>query len=561
MRKEKENDAAFQAVRIGLFAVIDIVLLYLYFYSSCTALTLSSHGMQSVLVGVPVICLLETAFLHYVAGDGYERLAKRCMLVFGAAALAMVLLVAVGDLVQSPLMRARSYASLLPVTDSDADSTIPTADGTDAIALMDTASAAKLGDREIGSLSDVVSQYDVGAYTQINYQGRPVKAAPLEYSGFWKWSQNRKSGTPGYVLVDPVTMQASYVKADKGMRYTPSAWFGDNLTRHIHEKYPSMLFGNTHFELDEDGTPYFVSTVFRRKGTFGALTVKGCLVTDPCTGDITCYSAGSVPEWVDVVYPGDLLCWQYNYSAQLAGGFWNSQFGQKGCRKTTELENGADYGYIAKNGDIWIYTGVTSVNSDSSNLGFLVANERTGEARYVSCAGADEASAMNSAEGEVQQYGYTASFPSLIRVGNVPTYIMVLKDRSGLVKMYACVNVSQYNQVAAASTQAECLSRYKKLIAGEISSGDAVSASDASSESDTSSVESGTDSAAWETKTITVQAAEPIDKNGNTYLYVLDTDGNIYYAKYTDVLGMMGVGSGSTVTIETDGSRFRLPEG
>ena len=94
-------------------------------------------------------------------------------------------------------------------------------------------------------------------------------------------------------------------------------------------------------------------------------------------------------------------------------------------------------------GDVWVYTGVTSVNADESNIGFVLMNLRTGESKYYNIAGAEEYSAMSSAEGQVQNLGYRASFPSLINIKNIPTYIMVLKDNAGLVKMYALVNVEK----------------------------------------------------------------------------------------------------------------------
>lgn len=516
-----------RAIPIAILIAIDIILFLLVNYVALPAFNLSDGGFIGLIIVTLFVWILET--LPFQDGDGVTPLQG----IFSFAIGGILIVWIVGAIANSPLVKAKTYSSLLTVENADADSAIPTTDDTNAIPLMDTASAEKLGDREIGGLSDVVSQYDVGSYTQIDYQGRPVKIAPLKYSSYWKWTKNRDSGIPGYILVDPVTMDAQYVKLDKGMKYTPSAWFEDNLQRRIRKKFPTALFDGTHFEIDEDGNPYFISTVYERNGVFGAKVVKGCIISDPCSGEMKYYSSDDIPKWVDLVYHGNLLCRQYNYFAQLQNGFWNSQFGQKGCKQTTN-----DYGYIAKDGDIWIYTGVTSVNSDSSNLGFLIANERTGEARFVSCAGADEHSAMKSAEGEVQQYGYHASFPSLININGVPTYVMVLKDNSGLVKMYACVNVSQYNKVATATSQSECIQKYSQLIKSGGSS-------------------SGADDE-WVKKTITVRDIAQIDQGGDTYIYIDDTDGGIYCAKYADVIGMIHVREGNQVTIETDGSTFRL---
>ena len=212
---------------------------------------------------------------------------------------------------------------------------------------------------------------------------------------------------------------------------------------------------------------------------------------------------------------------------------------KKDCKQVTTYYSGddesddgdatpiSDYGYVAKDGDIWIYTGVTSVNGDSSNIGFLLANERTGESRYYSIAGADEKSAMAAAEGEVQEKGYQASFPSLINIDGHPTYIMVLKDSGGLVKLYATVNVEQYNIVTTASTQDECIRKYKETLG--------IKTED-------------TDKEIKET-TITIASIKYIDIDGNTYIYIIDTDNNIFRAKAGEHENMLLLSAGDKVAI------------
>ena len=246
----------------------------------------------------------------------------------------------------------------------------------------------------------------------------------------------------------------------------------------------------------------------------------------------------------------------------LSGGFINSIFGQTGCRKVTEYSGGesaaySDFGYIAKDGDIWIYTGITSVNSDSSNIGFILSNERTEKTYFIKCAGADEFSAMASAEGEVQEKRYQASFPSLILMDGKPTYIMVLKDNSGLVKMYAAVNVEQYNKVATGYTQDECLSKYQALMKGTITQAQATS--DAGDNGGSALPGEETDTSDYKEKKIKIKKLETIDQGGNTWLYVVGSDDHIYRAPYTDVIEMLLVEEGDEITILTDGDRFILP--
>jgi hypothetical protein len=94
----------------------------------------------------------------------------------------------------------------------------------------------------------------------------------------------------------------------------------------------------------------------------------------------------------------------------------------------------------------------------------LMVNGRTGEAVYMTLAGADESSAMAAAEGELQQYGYTASFPSIINVDGAPAYIMVMTDNNRIVKNYAMVNMQNYAQVVTGDTQNEVFRKYRKLV-------------------------------------------------------------------------------------------------
>lgn len=461
--------------------------------------------------------------------------------------LAVLLLLVVISFIGSPIFNAKSYSSILTVKDTEFSEDLSEAVGTESIALMDTDSARMLGDREIGSLSNVVSQFNVSEnYTQIDFNGKPIKVSALDYAGFFKWINNKGTGIEGYVTVDPVSMSASFQKSE-GMKYVPSAYFFEDAYRHMWMKYPTAMFGNLHFEIDEEGKPFYVASVYKKTiALFGGETVDGCIILDPVSGDMEKYALEDVPVWVDVVFDGDLICEQYNWYGKLQNGYLNSIVGKKGCRQVTgyysedtedseDAELTVDYGYVSKDNDIWIYTGVTSLNGDSSNIGFLLANERTGEAHYYSIAGADEKSAMTAAEGEVQEKGYKASFPSLINVDNNPTYIMVLKDSGGLVKLYAAVNVEQYNIVTTASTQKECIAKYKALLGiGE-------------TEEEPESTEA---------VKITISSIKYIDIDGNTYIYLISDDGKIYKAKASSHEEMLLLNEGDTVELSCNGTNI-----
>ena len=453
------------------------------------------------------------------------KLPKISIVFLGLAAV-VVLTVIIGGICGMTFFNAKRYASLLEVKEYDFSEDMQESTQVTDIALMDTASARKFGNRKIGSLSDVVSQYEVETdYTQISIEKKPMKVSGLKYASFFKWLNNRKNGIPGYVKVNPVNSNAEYVSLKKGMRYVPSAYFNDNLERHVQLNYPTKIISGYHFEIDDEGNPFYICpTVTAKVGLFDGLDVNGVIICDPVGGGCDYYKLGEIPAWVDCVYDGHLLTKKYDWYGTLSDGFWNSVIGQKGCKVTTD-----DYGYKIIEDDVWIYTGVTSVTGDQSNIGFVLINQRTNEAKYYKVSGAEEHSAMDSAEGAVQEKRYQASFPSLINVAGKPTYIMVLKDAAGLVKMYAMVNVEQYNIVATATSQTEVFQKYRKMLA---------------SNSDGSDVETET-----QTKEITVSEVRFVDTEDGTMVYIKDTEHQVYKQAFKENEELILATAGDTLRV------------
>lgn len=434
----------------------------------------------------------------------------------------------IGGIISSEIFNAKAYASVIDVTEAVFKDDMKETDEVTNIALMDSASAQAIGNRTLGALSDVVSQYEVGErYTQINYRGTPKKVANLEYADFFKWFMNRENGVPGYVMVDPVGSKAEYVKLDKPLKYVDSGFFGDDLVRKLRFDYPTKIFDFISFEIDENGKPYYiVSCLTANVFPFGAMDVNEVIIFDPCTGESQLYAVGEVPSWVDAVFSGDLAEQKYNWHGMLSGGYINSIIGNKNCKQTTE-----DYGYIVIGDDVWYFTGVTSVTSDESNIGFIISNARTGEYKYYPVVGAEEYSAMSAAEGEVQEKNYEASFPSLINVSGEATYIMVLKSQSGIVELYALVNVENYSIVATGKTQAAAMKEYKKLLAengvtdGSQNTGDVLYAG------------------------ITVVSIRDVVIDGNTVIYLKGNDGYVYRFDLSENEEYILIDEGDTISV------------
>ena len=430
------------------------------------------------------------------------------------------------SIIGAMIFNSKRYANIIKVENGKFEEDIQPVKSVNNIALMDTETAKVFGERTLGSLSDVVSQYDLsGEYAQINYQGNPMKVSSLQYEGFWKWVANKKDGIPGYVLVDPVNNTSKYVKLEKPIHYSPSEYFHNDLMRTLRRKYPTKMFYDVYFEVDEEGNPYYVAaTESPTIGWFSGMEIDGAVVMDASTGESKYYKAKDIPEWVDVVYDGDYITEKLNWNGKYQNGFLNSLFAKKGCRKTTD-----DYGYISIGTDIYYYTGITSAAGDSSNIGGVLVNERTCETKFYEIAGADEHSAMEAAEGEVQQYGYTASFPSIINVNGEPTYIMVLKDNNNIVKEYAMVNLENYTKVVVADTQTEAFSKYITLLG--------IDEPEDNKDEDVKYID----------KKVKVKEINYIVIEGNTVVYIKTENGPIYKTSFTEDL--ITLESGMTVTV------------
>lgn len=536
-KKERENINVKTKVYV-IFTILLIALIGVYYYTFHPAINIHLElfwgAVIVVFIGFGCIFALnqiKDAWFSNVSEVFREKKLSFITKFFFVLALLSVFVFAIGSIAGLKVFRAKTYSQMLKVKTYDFAKDIDETEQITDIALMDTASAKIFGNRKIGSLSDVVSQYEVeDAYTQISVDKQPFKVSALKYASFFKWWNNKDKGIPGYVKINPVNSNAEYVELDKGMKYVPSAYFNYNLERHVQLKYPSKIINGYNFEVDDNGKPYYVCpTVTAKVGLFGGVDVNGVIICDPASGDCDYYRINNIPSWVDNVYNGHLLEKKYNWYGLLSDGFINSIIGQKGCKQTTD-----DFGYKIIGDDVWIYTGVTSVNGDQSNIGFVMMNQRTSEARYYKVSGAEEHSAMAAAEGEVQEKGYKASFPSLINVAGVPTYIMVLKDDGGLVKMYAMVNVSQYNMVATATSQSEVFSNYKKMLA-KSGKGENIER---------------------DLKTIDIELRDIrfINTDDGTMVYLVSDDGKIFKQAFAENEHLVGLKTGDKLRIEYESS-------
>ncbi|MEF9875851.1 MAG: Tat pathway signal sequence [Gordonibacter sp.] len=409
---------------------------------------------------------------------------------------------------------AEKYANVLQTDTLDFAADIKEANYSE-IPVIDRDSAVLLGNREMGSIPDFVSQFEISPlYSQINYKSAPVRVSPLSYADLFKWFTNREAGIPAYSLVNMTTQDAEIVRLeDNPIHYSQSEPLVRNIDRHVQLSYPFYMFDEKSFEIDEEGKPWWICPVQTRAiGLFGGTTIERVVMVNATTGETQDLAIGDVPQWVDRAYPAELLIEQYNWSGKYKDGWLNSVFGQKNVVQTTPGTDGnLGYNYIAKDDDVWVYTGVTSATADNSIVGFVLVNQRTAESHFYSVPGATEASAMQSAEGQVQNLRYHATFPLLINVSNQPTYFMALKDDAGLVKQFAMLDIQRYQNVAVGNTVAECQKSYQALLATNGVLADA-----------------GVDTGALEKQGVIAHIAQAVVE-GNSHFYVKLADGSAIY--------------------------------
>lgn len=512
-----------------LTVLVLILLAGIYYYVKLPAINIHADGFWMFLLVV-----IAAVAVFYI---GRRRLFRKEDIKASGIAKGLIglflLVVAVylaGTLLSSPIINAKKYQKLLNVENGDFQTDIKEL-SFDQIPLLDRDSATLLGNRKMGSMVDMVSQFEVDElYSQINYQDKPVRVSPLRYANVIKWFTNQSEGIPAYIRIDMTTQSTELVMLDEGMKYSTSEYFNRNIHRHLRFRYPTYIFGELSFEIDDNGVPYWVAPVKKFNiGLFGGETVGRVVLCNAITGETEDYAIDEVPEWIDHAYDADLLVQLYDYYGTLKHGFFNSILSQKDCLKTTD-----GYNYLAIDDDVWVYTGVTSVNEDQSNVGFVLMNQRTMESKFYEVEGATENSAMSSAEGQVQNLHYKATFPLLLNISGEPTYFIALKDDAGLVKKYAMVNVQKYQVVAIGDTVSKCEESYTELM-------------------QENGIETDDSSAAKETKTITgaiTKVAQGV-VDGDSHFYVMvEGSDEIFDVSVVNFIDIIKYDVGQQVTME-----------
>ncbi|MDD3129062.1 MAG: hypothetical protein PHW21_01720 [Candidatus Izemoplasmatales bacterium] len=416
-----------------LIALLGLMLLMNYFMMIKANFRYSS---MFIFIGIYLLIGFNIVFF-YIKFD--EDLYKKIMMYSVSGLISFLFLFYIFG--GRPIFHAEEYANLIEVTEADFVEDINTVD-IDSLPIVDKSYGSKLGSLKLGEYPGIGSEFKVGDYSDIIYQGKQYLVAPLEYRGFFKWTSNNDIGTPGYILIDKITSETQLINlresTGKGMKFVPSAFFGQDLLRHAYYNGLSKYkLENYFFEIDEEGNPYYVlqyslPTIFIN----GGAKINKTVVIDAIDGDINIYEPNDVPDWVESVYPNHLIFQHLNYWGSLQDGWFNSVFAQKGVIQTSSGTR-----VIMNEGELFYFTGLTSAGNDESTIGFIYANMKTNETKLYRFPGATEEAAMNKALTLIPQNNISSSFPIPMNILDTPSYFVLIKGEDGRILRYVFIKI------------------------------------------------------------------------------------------------------------------------
>lgn len=485
-------------------STIIVVFLYFLLYYLCTPILSFKYIGGYLFISLGIVCIAYIIGRWLSDPEEYEY-GWMIGLPFGAAGVMFLLWLVIAFFNSSIFTHEFKYSQIGEFTEKSFTEDVVEID-TSQIPVVDIEYAKKLAEKRLGENVSLGSQFQVGFFTnKQQIGGKLYYVAPLEYRGFFKWKNNE--GTPGYVKVsctnpNDVTLVTSLDEKDLCLKYVNSAFFGDNLKRHLRfSGYKNVGLTEFSFELDDQGYPYWVVTTYKNKLFCGGSETTGVVICDPQTGKCEWYSVQESPEWVDIIQPEDFVYRQLaNYGTLVHGAF---NFSQKDELSVTKYMT-----TVYNNGDCYYYTGISSVGGDNSTVGFVMVNTRTKEVtKYRMKGGAAEASAMQSAEGAAQNFGYKATQPIPLNISGVPTYFCTMKDDAGLVKSYAMICIENYSIVKLD----ENISSLKRAYVNAVSSSG-------------QSVDFGNETYSYELTGIVSRISANVENGETVYYMIIDDD-------------------------------------
>lgn len=440
-----------------------------YIYVELPVFRLNFSSLYVFIAGALAILgfLLLNQTNHIVIEEDRKtfNIPKSSKIFFGIAILSGAVTVIGPFILSTPIFHSSSYRTLLgEVEESNFTKDISPVSVTD-IRLVDKETAIRLGDKKIGEVPALGSISKLGEFHIQNVDGSLYWVAPLVHRDTIKWLTNL-GGTTGYIMVSAVNPQdVRFVQELNGeplkIVYQPDAYLHQDLARHVYlNGHMSIGLTDFTFEIDDSGMPYWVVTLYDNKVGFSGKDAVGVATVNATTGEIQSYGIEDAPSWIDRIQPESFITQQISDWGVYVQGFLNSVIAEANVLVPTR---GMSLVY-GEDGKSYWYTGITSSGADESTIGFMLIDSRTKEAKLYKQPGATELAAMRSAEGKVQEKGYTATFPVMYNILGNPTYVMSLKDKAGLIKMVSFVSVEDYSLVGLGDNKEDALRSYQEAL-------------------------------------------------------------------------------------------------
>ncbi len=450
-------------MRNFISALLFILVAFILFYIKLPVISYGFTGFPIVLILLLIVGMVLYTKLKMTPNNKLVIVAGPNRFFFIALLLLLIYVFLFPMITSLPMFRSEAYRNVLGnVKNGEKISNHIAPISLDKIRVVDEDLAMLLGEKIIGSQPALGSQVEIGEFTIQKVNDDLYWVAPLLHTGFFKW-YNNSEGTPGYVMVSATNERdVKLVQQIDGkpikIKYQPEAFFGSRIDRHVYfSGYATVGLEDFSFEIDDKGNPFWVVTKYKKTVGFAGNEATGVLIVNAQTGKVSDYNIENTPLWVDRIQPIHFIEKQLTDWGEYVHGYWN--FSNENKLQITE---GMTLVYGQNHKAYW-YTGLSSVGKDESTVGFVLVDTRTKEATFYKQSGATEYAAQRSAQGKVQEKGYSVSLPIPYLINNIPTYVMTLKDAGGLVKMFAMVSISDYTIVGVGNTMRETLMSYKNV--------------------------------------------------------------------------------------------------
>jgi len=435
--------AAYRRALAVTGVVLSVLLLLLLFYFQAPALAPDFASIYVVLLAAAIPAVF---------------LSGRTVLMAAWAVLALMF-GAVVFFTTAPVLHAAAYYRMLgaetPANFHDALAPIDI----DQAPLVSQDMALQAMQKRLSEIASLGSQVAVGTPVKQLVRDKLVWVAFLEHSGFFKWFAD--GATPGYLVVsahDPADVKLVMALNGKPLRlrYLQSAYFGDDVERHAYLSGQSTV-GLTDFEpeIDDDGVPYYVGTVYQHKVGFSGSDTTGIVTVNAVTGAVVRYKMGDEPAWVDRIQAEEFILEQMQDRGEYIHGYVN--LNNEGRLR---VDGDLDLVYGADKRPYWI-GGMTSKGKNNGLSGFYFVDSRSKAVRWFKVPSVSQATAAHAVENVNPEKRYRATNPLPFLVNGAPTYVMALRDGQGVSRAFGMVDMRNNQVIGVADTLSATLRSYQ----------------------------------------------------------------------------------------------------